>query len=72
MQRLTICSLVLVLAATIATAGALTVTADVLYSYENGPWRVLGEYFLTNEENELERLQFGYDYSADSTICRPL
>ncbi len=46
----------------------LTVTADILYSYENGPWRVLGEYFLTDEENELERLQFGYDYSADSTI----
>jgi hypothetical protein len=45
-----------------------TVTADVLYSYENGPWRVLGEYFLTDEESDLERLQFGYDFSTDSTI----
>jgi len=45
-----------------------TPTVDVLFSYTNGPWRVLSEYFLTDDESELERLQIGYDYSADSTI----
>jgi len=45
-----------------------TPTVDLLYSYNNGPWRILGEYFATDDEAELERLQFGLDLSADSTI----
>ncbi len=44
-----------------------TPAADLLYTYSNGPWRVLGEYFLTDDENELERLQLGYDLSEDTT-----
>lgn len=42
-------------------------SADMLYTYTNGRWRVLGEYFLTDVESELERLQLGYDLNADTT-----
>jgi hypothetical protein len=44
-----------------------TPAVDLLYTYTRGPWRVLGEYFLTSEENELERLQLGYDATSDTT-----
>ncbi len=30
-----------------------TPAADLLYTYANGPWRVLGEYYLTDDESEL-------------------
>jgi len=42
--------------------------ADLLYTFAYGPWRMLGEYFLTDEESELERLQLGYEASADTTF----
>jgi hypothetical protein len=45
-----------------------TPTVDFLFSYNNGPWRVLAEHFLTDDENELERLQVGYNLSKDNTI----
>ena len=31
----------------------LTPTLDILYSYNNGPWRILGEYFITDDEAEV-------------------
>ena len=45
-----------------------TPAVDFLFSYMNGPWRFLGEYFLTDDEHELERLQIGYDHTANSSI----
>ena len=44
-----------------------TPSADLLFTYSKGPWRILGEYFLTDEESELERLQFGFDASEYTT-----
>lgn len=49
-------------------AGDFTPTLDLLYSYNKGSWRVLGEYFLTDDESELERLQIGYEFSPETTI----
>jgi hypothetical protein len=45
-----------------------TPSADLLYSYTNGRWRVLAEYFVTDDENELERLQVGYSLGEDTTL----
>lgn len=45
-----------------------TVTADILFSFENGPWRALGEFVATNDERDLERIQIGYDFAAESTV----
>jgi hypothetical protein len=45
-----------------------TPAVDLLYTYTRGRWRVLGEYFLTDGENELERLQLGFDATADTTV----
>jgi hypothetical protein len=45
-----------------------TPTVDLLFSHANGPLRILGEYFMTDDERDLERFQVGYDFSADSTI----
>lgn len=46
----------------------LTPRLDILYSYSNGPWRILGEYYATDDEAELERLQLGYEFSTDTTL----
>lgn len=45
-----------------------TPTLDLLYSYNKGSWRALGEYLLTDDESELERLQIGYEFSPETTI----
>ena len=45
----------------------LFVDVDVLYSYLNGPFRVLGEYIAATDELELERLQLGWQ-SGDESI----
>jgi hypothetical protein len=45
-----------------------TPAADLLYTYTNGPWRVLGEYYLTDDESELERIQLGYEATVDTTL----
>ncbi|MGD2160125.1 MAG: hypothetical protein PVG94_03005, partial [Gammaproteobacteria bacterium] len=42
------------------------VEADVLYSYINGRFRLLGEYILSTEESELERLQLGWQIGEQS------
>jgi hypothetical protein len=45
-----------------------TPNIDLLLSYNNGPWRLLAEYFATDDENELERLQLGYEFSENTTL----
>jgi len=42
--------------------------ADFLYSYTNNRFRFLGEYLLGNEEQELERLQLGWELNEQSMI----
>jgi hypothetical protein len=42
-------------------------SADVLYSYSSDRFRLLGEYLLSNTENELERLQLGWRPWAPAT-----
>jgi len=39
----------------------LVVAADLLGSWETGSFRILGELFLSTEEQELERLQLGWE-----------
>jgi hypothetical protein len=45
-----------------------TPSIDLLLSYNNGRWRILAEYFATDDENELERLQVGYEFSENTTL----
>jgi hypothetical protein len=45
-----------------------TPSIDLLLSYNNGPWRLLAEYFATDDENELERLQVGYEFSENTIL----
>ena len=46
----------------------LKASADVLYSYSGERFRLLGEYLLSTEESELERLQFGWVLSEHSML----
>lgn len=41
---------------------------DVLYVYNNDRFRLLGEYILSTEESELERLQFGWRASPATMV----
>ena len=41
---------------------------DVFYSYTGGRFRVLGEYLLSTEESELERLQAGWPMSEHTML----
>ena len=43
-------------------------SADVLLSVQEGSFRLFGEFLLTNHESDLERLQLGWEASADTTI----
>jgi hypothetical protein len=43
-------------------------SADVLYSYSGERFRFLGEYLLSTDESELERLQFGWALSDNSML----
>lgn len=45
-----------------------TPSIDLLLSYNNGPWRLLAEYFVTDDENEMERLQVGYEFSENTIL----
>jgi len=40
--------------------------ADILYSYVDGRFRVLGEYLVSTDETELERLQLGWETGQHS------
>jgi hypothetical protein len=46
----------------------LDLTADVLGSWGLGPFRVLGELLLSTEEQELERLQFGWEMAPETYL----
>lgn len=46
----------------------LDLTADVLGSWGLRSFRVLGELFLTNEEQELERLQLGWEMAPETFL----
>ncbi len=46
----------------------LLVSADILLTLQYEQFRVFGEYFATNHEHDLERLQFGWTPSADTTL----
>ena len=46
----------------------LRASADVLYSYSGERFRMLGEYLLSTDESELERLQFGWTLSNRSML----
>ena len=41
--------------------------ADVLYSYQNGRFKLLGEYVLSTDESELERLKLGWQATEETT-----
>lgn len=41
---------------------------DLFYSYEKDNFLVLIEYFLSNDENEFERLQLGWDINKNSRL----
>lgn len=43
-------------------------TIDFLYSYSGDRFRFLGEYLLSNDENELERLKAGWQMGDNSMI----
>ncbi|MEA2080090.1 MAG: hypothetical protein U9P00_09575 [Pseudomonadota bacterium] len=42
------------------------VDADILYSYLNGRFRLLGEYLAATEETELERFQLGWEAGQET------
>jgi hypothetical protein len=42
--------------------------ADVLFGLTEHQFRVFGEYYLTTDEAELERLQFGWEFVPDTTL----
>jgi hypothetical protein len=44
------------------------VAADVVYSYTNNRFRLLVEYLLSNKEQELERLQLGWEITEESML----
>ena len=43
-------------------------TSDILYAYNNGRFRFLGEYIWSTSESEMERFKFGWQASDDTMI----
>src|SRR5258708_797172 len=43
-------------------------TADVVFGLTHDQFRVFGEYFITSEEHDLERLQVGYEVIPDTVL----
>jgi len=41
---------------------------DGLYSFSGDRYRFLAEYLWTDEESELERMKFGWDFGSDTTV----
>jgi hypothetical protein len=46
----------------------LTPTADIFYSRDTDRFRILAEYLVTDDEHELERLQFGWQLSEATRL----
>lgn len=44
------------------------VQADMLFSLQKGPFRLFGEYVLSDHEGDLERFQLGWQVSEDTVI----
>lgn len=44
------------------------IAADVLFTLQRGPFRLLGEYLGSNRESELERLQVGWQASVHTVV----
>jgi hypothetical protein len=42
--------------------------ADVVFGLKRDQFRVFGEYFITTEENDLERFQLGYEVVPDTVV----
>jgi hypothetical protein len=43
-------------------------TADLVFGLTHDQFRVFGEYFITSEEHDLERLQIGYEVIPDTVL----
>jgi hypothetical protein len=52
----------------VADSDRALVAADVLFSLQRGPFKVFGEYLLTNHESDLERFQIGWEPSERVTF----
>jgi hypothetical protein len=44
------------------------VQADMLFSLQKGPFRLFGEYLLSDHEGDLERFQLGWQLSSDTVV----
>jgi hypothetical protein len=44
------------------------IDADVIFGLTHGQFRVFGEYFITGDEHDLERLQVGYEVVPDTVL----
>jgi hypothetical protein len=44
------------------------IDADVIFGLTHGQFRVFGEYFITADEHDLERLQVGYEVVPDTVL----
>jgi hypothetical protein len=44
------------------------VQVDALFTLQKGPFKVFGEYLLSDHEGDLERLQFGWQLTSDTII----
>ncbi|HME37751.1 MAG TPA: hypothetical protein VKG63_02220 [Steroidobacteraceae bacterium] len=42
--------------------------ADVVFGLTQHQFRVFGEYYITNEERDLERLQFGFEFVPETVL----
>src|SRR5579864_8780600 len=42
--------------------------ADVLFGITEHHFRVFGEYYITPDERDLERLQFGWEFAPETTL----
>lgn len=48
--------------------GDAWLNADILFGYVEHQFRVFGEYYVTTEEHDLERLQFGWEFVPDTVV----
>jgi hypothetical protein len=42
--------------------------ADILFGFTEHQFRVFGEYYVTTEEHDLERLQFGWEFTPETLL----
>ena len=44
------------------------IAADNLFTIQRGPFKLFGEYYLSDHEGDLERLQLGWQLSSDTVV----